>query len=202
MSDILAPRLRTVPSHLYSPKEKSDLARIINVMLDFGLSFVQEKNPQGGYIYNLDPNILEVGVFPDCKAHRNLTYAVQQIIAQELEVERLKRASILTGLGGVNSEIPANPKKPETTENIQNRSSNLPNNKNNTKQSTNEEKKPLKEIVYKDFFGNIITSEKQNKAVNRISPKSQKNYSLMQNILTKHGIWYKYKEGCNNAVRR
>lgn len=37
---------------------------------------------------------------------------------------------------------------------------------------------------------------------NRISPKSQKGYSLMQNILTKHGIWYKYKEGCNNAVRR
>jgi len=55
LPDILAPRLRTVPSHLYSPKEKFDLARIINVMLEFGLSFVQEKNLQGGYIYNLDP---------------------------------------------------------------------------------------------------------------------------------------------------
>lgn len=63
--------------------------------------------------------------------------------------------------------------------------------------------------MYKDFFGNIITNEhenaqmqKQDKMVNRISPKSQKRYSLMHNILTKHGIWYKYKEGCNNAVRR
>lgn len=57
LPDLLAPKLRTVPSHLYSSKEKADLARIINVMLDFGLSFVQEKNPQGGYIYNLDPYV-------------------------------------------------------------------------------------------------------------------------------------------------
>lgn len=55
---ILAPKLRIVPSHLYSSKEKADLVRIINVMLDFGLSFVQEKNLQGGYIYNLDPYVV------------------------------------------------------------------------------------------------------------------------------------------------
>lgn len=55
LPDILTPKLRTVPSHLYSSKEKADLARIVNVMLEFGLSFVQEKSPQGGYIYNLDP---------------------------------------------------------------------------------------------------------------------------------------------------
>lgn len=55
LPDLLSPKLRTVPSHLYSPKERADLTRIINVMLEFGLSFVQEKNSQGGYIYNLDP---------------------------------------------------------------------------------------------------------------------------------------------------
>lgn len=58
LPDILAPRLRTVPSHLYSPKEKTDLSRIVNLMLEFGLSFVQEKSPQGGYIYNLDPYVV------------------------------------------------------------------------------------------------------------------------------------------------
>ncbi|XP_018307581.1 chromosome transmission fidelity protein 18 homolog isoform X1 [Mycetomoellerius zeteki] len=202
LPDILTPKLRTVPSHLYSSKEKSDLARIINVMLEFGLSFVQEKNFQRGYIYNLDPNILEIGVFLNCNAHRSLAYAVQQIITQELEVERLKRASILTGLG-VNSENMAKSGNPETVENVQNISSNV---ENNTKQSR-KNATSLKEIVYKDFFGNIITNEnkngqKQNKIMNRISPKSQEKYSLMKNILTKHGIWYKYKEGCNNAVRR
>ncbi|KYN42346.1 Chromosome transmission fidelity protein 18 like protein [Trachymyrmex septentrionalis] len=203
LPDILTPKLRTVPSHLYSSKEKSDLARIINVMLEFGLSFVQEKNFQRGYIYNLDPNILEIGVFLNCNAHRSLAYAVQQIITQELEIERLKRASILTGLGEVNSENMAKPGNLEIVENIQNISSNFV---NNTKQSI-KDATSLKEIVYKDFFGNIITSgnkngQKQNKTMNRISPKSQEKYSLMKNILTKHGVWYKYKEGCNNAVRR
>ncbi|XP_072767686.1 chromosome transmission fidelity protein 18 homolog [Anoplolepis gracilipes] len=202
LPDLLAPKLRTVPSHLYSAKEKADLARIVNVMLDFGLSFVQEKNSQGGYIYNLDPNILEVGVFPNCNPHRYLAYAVQQIITQELEVERLRRASILTGLGAVSlSENMANSGKSKTTENNKDnkkdKSSNPPNGTKAGKSATS-----LKEVVYKDFFGNIITNENENKMTNRISPKSQKGYSLMQNILTKHGIWYKYKEGCNNAVRR
>ncbi|KAL0100828.1 hypothetical protein PUN28_019304 [Cardiocondyla obscurior] len=201
LPDILAPKLRTVPCHLYSPKEKADLTRIVNVMIEFGLSFVQEKNLQGGYIYNLDPNILEIGIFPDCNVHRNLAYAIQQIIAQELEVERLKRASILTGLSRVSSENMANPGKPEIIKNAQNKS----NPSNITKQSAKE--LPLKEIVYKDFFGNIIknrheNTENQDNVVNRISPKSQKMHSLMQNILTKYGCWYKYKEGCNNAVRR
>ncbi|KAM0725880.1 Chromosome transmission fidelity protein 18-like protein [Formica fusca] len=208
LPDLLAPKLRTVPSHLYSPKEKADLARIINMMLDFGLSFVQEKNPQGGYIYNLDPNILEIGVLPNCNPHRHLAYAVQQIIAQELEVERLKRASISMGLGGFSLlENTTNSEKSETTKNIykdnkdnkdnKDKSSNLPNSAKSGKNATS-----LKKVVYKDFFGNIITNDNESKMANRISPKSQKGYSVMQNILTKHGIWYKYKEGCNNAVRR
>ncbi|EFN74480.1 Chromosome transmission fidelity protein 18-like protein [Camponotus floridanus] len=205
---LLAPKLRIVPSHLYSSKEKADLVRIINVMLDFGLSFVQEKNPQGGYIYNLDPNILEVGVLPNCNPHRYLAYAVQQIIAQELEVERLKRASILTGISGVSLlENTTNSGESENTKNNKNNTKNTKNNKDNSSNSLNSTKSgknatSLKEVVYKDFFGNIITNKNENKMTNRISPKSQKGYSLMQNILTKHGIWYKYKEGCNNAVRR
>ncbi|KAL6423197.1 hypothetical protein ACFW04_010103 [Cataglyphis niger] len=201
LPDLLAPKLRTVPSHLYSSKEKADLARIINVMLDFGLSFVQEKNPQGGYIYNLDPNILEIGVLPNCNPHRHLAYAVQQIIAQELEVERLKRASISTGLGGLSSfENTTNSEKSEITKNNKDNKDKSPNPLNNAKSGKNAIS--LKEVVYKDFFGNIITNDNENKLPNRISPKSQKGYSVMQNILTKHGIWYKYKEGCNNAVRR
>ncbi|XP_011151397.1 chromosome transmission fidelity protein 18 homolog isoform X2 [Harpegnathos saltator] len=196
MPDLLSPKLRTVPSHLYSPNEKAALARIVNVMLEFGLSFVQEKNPQGGYVYNIDPNILDVGVLPDCNAHRCLAYAVQQIIAQELEVERLKRASISMGI--IDPENATNSENSKTVEKVTDKPS-----PKNTKQS---EKRAtlLKEVVYKDFFGNIITTEnkKQNKTINHISPRSQRGYSLMQNVLTKHGIWYKYKEGCNNAVRR
>lgn len=85
---------------------------------------------------------MEIGVFLNCNAHRSLAYAVQQIITQELEVERLKRASILTGLG-VNSENMAKSGNPETVENVQNISSNV---ENNTKQSR-KNATSLKEIV-------------------------------------------------------
>ncbi|XP_011639488.1 chromosome transmission fidelity protein 18 homolog, partial [Pogonomyrmex barbatus] len=203
LPDILTPRLRTVPSHLYSPKEKLELARIINVMLEFGLSFIQEKNPQGGYMYKLDPNILEVGILPDCNVHRRLAYAVQQIIAQELEVERLKRANSLTGLDGIRLKNMTNSEKPEIIESIQNKFSNSLNSMKQPKKNMT----LLKDRVHKDFFANIMTNknenaETQNKLINSSLLTSQKRCTQMQNILTKHGIWYKYKEGCNNAVRR
>ena len=38
-------------------------------------------------------DLFEIGVFPDCKNRRGLSYAVKQIVIQELEVERVKRAA-------------------------------------------------------------------------------------------------------------
>ena len=84
---------------------------------------------------------MEIGVFLNCNAHRSLAYAVQQIITQELEVERLKRASILTGLDEVNMAKLGNPKIVENS--VQNISSNVV---NNTKQFT-KDATSLKEIV-------------------------------------------------------
>lgn len=78
--------------------------------------------------------------------HRSLAYAVQQIIAQELEVERLKHASILAGFDGVGSKNTTNSEKQkvsEITEIVQNKSSNLA---KNTKQP-GKNLTSLKEIV-------------------------------------------------------
>ena len=83
--------------------------------------------------------------------HRSLAYAVQQIIAQELEVERLKHASILTGLDGVGSENATNLEKqkmPKITETVQNKSSNLT---KNTKQP-GKNMTSLKEMVSLERF--------------------------------------------------
>lgn len=95
---------------------------------------------------NVFSNILEVGVLPNCNPHRYLAYAVQQIVAQELEVERLKRASILTGLGGVSSlENTTNSRKSEIRENNKDnkdKSSNPPNSAKSGKNTTS-----LKEVV-------------------------------------------------------
>jgi len=75
--------------------------------------------------------------------HRRLAYSIQQIIAHELEVERLKRASILTGLGEVNLENVANSGRPEITKTIQNKSFDLSNNMKQCEKNVTS----LKEIV-------------------------------------------------------
>lgn len=55
LPDLLTPQLRSVNVQLYSPSEKAELERLVNTMLDFGLTFTQEKKPEGGYEYKLDP---------------------------------------------------------------------------------------------------------------------------------------------------
>ncbi|XP_043467460.1 chromosome transmission fidelity protein 18 homolog isoform X2 [Leptopilina heterotoma] len=95
LPELLAPRLRSVSAHLYSSKEKAELMHLVNVMLDYGLTLIQEKKPEGGFEYNLEPDLLQIGTFPDCKFRRGLSYAVKQIVIQELEVERVKRAAAL-----------------------------------------------------------------------------------------------------------
>ncbi|KAJ8687340.1 hypothetical protein QAD02_023134 [Eretmocerus hayati] len=96
LPDLLSPQLRSVNAQLYSVREKEELKRLVNLMLDFGLTFTQERKPGGGYEYYLDPNIWDIGTFPDCRVRKQLAYAVKQIVIQELETERLQRAAAMS----------------------------------------------------------------------------------------------------------
>ncbi|XP_031840583.1 chromosome transmission fidelity protein 18 homolog [Nomia melanderi] len=185
LPDLLCPRLRTVSGHLHSTKERNDLARLVNVLLEFGLTFAQERTPDGIYDYNLDPNIFEIGIFPECKHRRTLAYAMKQIIVQELAAERLRRASnALLNTKNSTEKVDDNTKR----------------NNNTTKAASKEQvKKPetqIKEITYKDFFGRVITVDQDKQK------KSDKESNNSHNFLTKYGVCYKYKEGFSNAVRR
>lgn len=55
LPDLLSSRLRTVSGHLHSTKEKEDINRIVNILINFGLTFTQEKKLDGTYDYKLDP---------------------------------------------------------------------------------------------------------------------------------------------------
>lgn len=55
LTDLLTPPLRSVSYHLYSAMEKADLARLVDVLLHLGLNLVQDRTPEGGYVYNLEP---------------------------------------------------------------------------------------------------------------------------------------------------
>ncbi|XP_076649239.1 chromosome transmission fidelity protein 18 homolog [Halictus rubicundus] len=202
LPDLLCPRLRTVSGHLHSAKEREDIARLVNVLLEFGLTFAQEKTIDGTYDYTLDPNIFEVGILPQCKHRRTLAYAVKQIIVQELEAERLRRASnALLKTNSTSEKKDNNNVKNKNTTKVaesetktkkQNEIAKSPTSAGNPKKIEAEKK----EIVYKDFFGRIVT-------VNEDKQKNKdKESNNSRDILMKTGIWYKYKEGFSNAVRR
>lgn len=55
LPELLAPKLRSVSGHLYSPSERADLSRLINVLLELGLTFVQTKSEDRSFDYSLDP---------------------------------------------------------------------------------------------------------------------------------------------------
>ncbi|XP_017754396.1 PREDICTED: chromosome transmission fidelity protein 18 homolog [Eufriesea mexicana] len=197
LPDLLSPRLRTISGHLHSTKEKDDINRLVNILIDFGLTFTQEKNLDGSYDYKLDPNIFEIGVLPDCKPRRALIYAVKQIIVQELEAERLRRAANIVKSA---TNVTQNKIGSTTKQSIATNSTTAESNNIISKPSIIEHSKQIqtetKEIKYKDFFGRIIT-------VSQDKHKKTDNESInSRNFLTKNGVWYKYKEGFNNAVRR
>ncbi|KAK1128703.1 hypothetical protein K0M31_019855 [Melipona bicolor] len=205
LPDLLSPQLRTVSGHLYSDKEKNDINRLVNVLIDFGLTFIQEKNLDEKYDYKLDPNIFEIGIFPDCKYRRTPIHAVKQIIVQELEAERLRRVE--NAIKSMTKS--AQNKKSITSESITNNnvttnsttsnSAKICNNATSKPNALEQSKKlqmETKDIKYKDFFGRTITvNQGEQKKLHKESIKSR-------NFLTKNSVWYKYKEGFSNAVRR
>ncbi|PNJ90347.1 hypothetical protein CR201_G0056262 [Pongo abelii] len=92
--DILAPKLRPVSTQLYSTREKQQLASLVGTMLTYSLTYRQERTPDGQYIYRLEPNVEELCRFPELPARKPLTYQTKQLIAREIEVEKMRRAEV------------------------------------------------------------------------------------------------------------
>ncbi|KAF4792035.1 chromosome transmission fidelity protein 18 [Turdus rufiventris] len=90
--DIIAPRLRPVNTQLYSLREKQQLAELISTMLTYNLTYLQERLPEGQYVFKLDPNVEAVCRFPALPARRQLSYQAKQLIAREIELEKMRRA--------------------------------------------------------------------------------------------------------------
>ncbi|KAK0093770.1 hypothetical protein PV326_012707 [Microctonus aethiopoides] len=190
--ELLNPRLRAVAINLYSTKERIELNRLINVMLDLGLSFIQEKSEDGSMNYNIDPNLFEIAIFPECKTRRGLFYTTKQMVSQELEIERLKRAAVATGIGTENS---INDKAKEDNKLSTVAEKNLQSNRANVIASHVQ----FQDKNTHDFFQKFKLPPKQEE---KESEKTQTTSEKTKCLLNKYGVWYKYKEGYSNAIRR
>ncbi|XP_055546969.1 chromosome transmission fidelity protein 18 homolog [Wyeomyia smithii] len=188
---VISPSLRSVSLQLLTPKEKSDLTHAVEVMADFGLNYIQLKSAEGSYQYQLNPDIEQLGHFTGVSG-QNLSYFGKQIVAREVEMEVMRRAqpkvsrapakgqtAKITEIGGARKNKPSNAAS----------SSTLPNHLQTLQPKPVVQK--VKQVVFKDFFGRITTRE-------TMVPVQEGG----TDTIVKSPIWYRYKEGFNNAVRK
>lgn len=50
---IIAPPFRPVSLHLYTKEERESMLKVVHIMIDYNLTYVQERSLDGMYCYNL-----------------------------------------------------------------------------------------------------------------------------------------------------
>ncbi|XP_077130528.1 chromosome transmission fidelity protein 18 homolog [Ranitomeya variabilis] len=200
--DVISPKLRPVNTQLYSMKEKQQLADLINTMLAYNLTYHQERTMDGQYLYKLDPNVEDVCRFPELPARKQLTYQAKQLIAREIELEKMRRSEAFqqarnTGKDNISNKSVEGPVKGSDVKptgkaaalNHEQRLENI------MKKTTFEEKPE------KDFFGRQIVK----KVTSTVSANAKQEDCVEKKMGTAVGnshVWFRFNEGVSNAVRR
>ncbi|KAF9409813.1 hypothetical protein BGZ94_001854 [Podila epigama] len=199
---ILSPFLRPVNKQLIKAEEREVLQRLVDVMIQFQMTFVQEKTEDGQFVYRLEPSIEKLGDFTGIGLKNVLTnrYAVRQLIAQEIEVEIVRRseaakeaklaASMGMDVGSIDSTMMT------SLSMAVNPSLEL------------DKDKLTREAV--DFFGRAIVENGQKDktgagagaGATSEASATMKGMPAGSTVKTKKTrIWYKYNEGFSNAVK-
>ncbi|GFO38310.1 chromosome transmission fidelity protein 18-like protein [Plakobranchus ocellatus] len=193
MLDILQPTMRPVNTQLYSSKEKEDLSNVVNIMIAYNMTYHQEKTPDGQYVYALDPNMEEVIKFPGSKQRKQLTYGAKQMIAREIALEKMRRAENARTKEAKAEVLPTTP------------TSVIEKNKSKSTVPNHLQKLEAKSIVPQkasiNFFGNLVrTKREKNEA--KASEAGEMKQDKSKRELLDTVIWFHFKEGFSNAVRR
>lgn len=91
MLDILQPRLRQTNLALFTNKESQDIKTLIDVMITYNLTYIQQRTANGENALILEPPIDNVVHFGDSNEKRVLSFGTRQMIFKELLKERVKR---------------------------------------------------------------------------------------------------------------
>ncbi|XP_066259755.1 chromosome transmission fidelity protein 18 homolog [Euwallacea similis] len=202
---IISPSLRPVSLHLYTEEERANLLKVAAVMADYNLNYIQERTTDGTYEFKLEPNIEESMLFDKKETSRiSLSYSNRQLIAREVEMEKLRRLEANTlknsedGTGdklhtasnnqqkGIKKNAPVKDAEKSGAEKNEKA---LPNHLQTIKfKDLKTNSKMTKLTVKRDFFGRIIQ-------------KAQTSAKIVGNT-SKNDIWFQYKEGFSNAVKK
>ncbi|XP_034155813.2 chromosome transmission fidelity protein 18 homolog isoform X2 [Pangasianodon hypophthalmus] len=197
--ELICPKLRPVNPQLYSTREKQQLCELIDTMINYNLTYRQERTAEGQYTYILEPNIEDVVRFPGLPPRRQLTYQVKQLIARETDLERMRRVE--------RAQQRHNPQKMEKVEEV--KEVKKPQAK---KQVSRNHQQRLENIVKEavveskpemDFFGRAVVP-KEKPAANSETDEDGKSSGSLQigKAVGNSDVWFRFNEGVSNAVRR
>ncbi|XP_043097625.1 chromosome transmission fidelity protein 18 homolog isoform X2 [Puntigrus tetrazona] len=196
--ELISPKLRPVNPQLYSTREKQQLYDLIDTMINYNLTYRQDRTPEGQYTYVLEPNVEDVVHFTGLPPRRQLTYQVKQLIARETELERMRRVEKAkqkrnphkTEAVNKNQEEKKTEVKKQTSRNHQQRLENI------VKQTVVESRPEL------DFFGRAIAPKE--KPVVTTTSEDGKGAGVVHigKAVGNSDVWFRFNEGVSNAVRR
>jgi len=196
---VVQPTLRPVNTQLFSAKEKAELANVVSVHISYNLTYQQERDIETGqYIYKMDPDVESVVSFPETKRMVNLTYGIKQMIAHEIELEKMRRIdAAIAASASISSQPSSQPRSaPSSNKNTPVKEMDVALTPKGSKKTTSHLQKlaakpmEIKERVATDFFGRAIKIDHAKLAKKK------------ENEIVKSDIWFKFKEGYSNAVRR
>ncbi|KAF9361013.1 hypothetical protein BGX26_006565 [Mortierella sp. AD094] len=194
---ILSPYLRPVNKQLIKPDERLVLQRLVDIMIHFQLTFVQEKTEDGQFLYRLEPSIEKLGDFSGIGLKNVLTnrYAVRQLIAQEIEVELVRRSeAVKEAKVGMFFGKGAESKDPTNSLGASLDTAGSLSMSKNMEQDDFE-----REAV--DFFGRAIVQTKEGLTERSLDGSFMMDSEERQMKKKKTRIWYKFNEGFSNAVK-
>ncbi|CAM9740759.1 unnamed protein product [Lampetra planeri] len=198
--DIVSPKMRPVNTQLYSAREKQQLSELVATMLAYNLTYRQERTQDGQYTYLLDPNMEAVARYPSLPQRKQLSYQMRQLIAREVELERMRRTEAAaiarnsterrdgTGAAGAARAQTAGPK-------------------NHQKRLEHS----LRSIVVNDklappetdFFGRPVVRREPALAVSVDGvPEPESIERRIGRAVGASDVWFRFNEGFSNAVRR
>ncbi|KAJ2223820.1 Chromosome transmission fidelity protein 18, partial [Coemansia sp. RSA 485] len=223
---ILSPQLVTSNRHLLKGEERQRMARLLEVMSSWQLSFVQNKDTNGQFVYRLEPPIDRLFGFTNQRpAYPILAmrYPVRQLVSQELErirrfrqhaQEEENKSTENTGSIDEQQKLAAKREYLDKLFADPLAAANRAGTRNNDGKVDAAGDVLMREdaeesVVVKDFFGRIVTKSKNSSARGAQNTKSPSKTQSEQDSSSSGGsaasgykTWFHYFEGFSNAVRK
>ncbi|XP_038222698.1 chromosome transmission fidelity protein 18 homolog [Zerene cesonia] len=182
---LLSPQLRSANVQLCSESERASVSACAGAMCDYGLQYVQQRAQDGLYTFVLEPDVHRVAFLGNEDRVRPPP-AVRQAIATEQQLEMIRRNDEMMTRNSKNQDT--NRSKVKVIEKAKLKTeTKLPNHLQRLQPKVLEKSTTQ---VHKDFFGRIVPLS-----------QIQKN-DAVADVISSSSIFYQYREGFNNAVRR